>query len=322
MASFCGKCGAPLAEAAAFCGNCGTKKTTPDQGAQFQPVQQAVPAQTPRTSESPVPTGGAKSNTLFKVAIAAAAVLAVGGVVAVAGVIYVAHKVSQRAHALTRQVLGDKPPAEEGFASLLKGVGGPNGTFKGDPCRFLSAEDVSHAIGIAIIRAEAQDEGCAYIAHGDPAEMTSKHMASMLTNQAKSNGQNIDAQQQRMMQQITSAFFKQQEASDKSLSAEAAKGEVVVLAVSFDSKTAKMAMRLSKTAFDHVKQGASFAPGQGSAGETGTGDLSGLGDEAYEMGGTMLMVRKGDVMARFLFNECPCSVDAIKPLAEKVVSQL
>ena len=83
-----------------------------------------------------------------------------------------------------------------------------------------------------------------------------------------------------------------------------------------------MTMNVTKTAFDHVKKGAVSASEHGSAAETGTGDLTGLGDEAYEMGGTMLMVRKGDTMARFLFNECPCSADAIRPLAEKVVSQL
>ena len=88
------------------------------------------------------------------------------------------------------------------------------------------------------------------------------------------------------------------------------------------SKAARMAMRLTKAAFDHVKQGVPGASGPDSATQTGTGDLNNLGDEAYEMGGTMLIVRKGDTMARFLFNECPCSVDAIKPLAEKVVNQL
>lgn len=316
MASFCGKCGAPLAALAAFCGSCGAQTTT-GQGAQFQTVQQAVPP--------PVSAAPAKSNALPKVAIAAVAVLAVSGVVAVAAVIYVAHKVSEKAHAVTRQVLGDKGPSEGGLASLLKGAGGSDDdtTVKGDPCRFLSTEDVSHAVGITIVRAQAQgEEGCMYIAHGDPADMTSKHMASMLTNQAKSNGQAIDARQQQMMQQITGAFFKQQETSDKKLSAEAAKGEVIVLAVSFESKAAKIAMKMNKAAFDQVKQGVPGASGPDSAGQTGTGDLSGLGDEAYEMGGTMLMVRKGTTMAQFLFNECPCSVDAIKPLAEKVVSQL
>ena len=326
MASFCGTCGAPLSKQASFCGGCGARKTTPGQDSQYQPVQPPVSPQTPLPGAPSLTSSPTKSNALLKVGIAAVAVIAVGGVAAVAGVIYVGHKVSQKVHAVARQVSGDKAPDEGGgLASLLKGASGSDddSTIKGDPCRFLSTQDVSHAIGVAVIRAEAKgDEGCMYIAHGDPADMTSKHVASMLTNQAKSNGQNVDARQQQMMQQIAGAFFKQQEASDKNLDAEAEKGEVIVLAVSFESRAARMAMKLNKAAFDHVKQGIPGASGPDSAEQTGTGDLSALGDEAYAMGGTMLTVRKGETMAQFLFNECPCSVDAIKPLAEKVISQL
>lgn len=321
MASFCGKCGAHLGEQAAFCGICGASRSARGQQTQYHPVPQPTATLTVATGTSSFPVAPAKSNTLVKIAVGTLAVVLLGGVLAVGGVMYAVHKVSEKAHAAARQVLGDKTPAAGGFASPIEGRSDDVSLMK-DPCRFLTTDDVSHAVGIAIIRVEAQDEGCAYIAHGDPAEMTSKHTASMLANQAKSDGQNIDARQQQMVQQITAAFFKQQESSDKNLAAEAAKGEVIVLAISFDSKTAKMAMKLSKAAFDHVKQGVPLDSAQDSAARTGTGDLTGLGDEAYEMGGTMLMVRKGDTMARFLFNECPCSADAIKPLAEKVVSQL
>ena len=321
MAVFCGKCGALLGEQAMFCGICGAKGVAaPGQNTQYQPVPQPTATQ-PGTSSASFAVSPAKSKTLIKVAVGALAVASVCGVLAVAGVMYAVHTVSEKAHAAARQVLGDKTSAAGGLASLAGGSRDDAALMK-DPCRFLSKDDVSHAVGVAIIRAEAQDEGCVYIAHGDPADMTSKHMASMLTNQAKSNAQVIDPKQQQMMQQISGAFFKQQESSDKNLAAEAAKGEVVVLAVSFDLRTARMTMNVTKTAFDHVKQGAVSASEHGSAAETGTGDLAGLGDEAYEMGGTMLMVRKGDTMARFLFNECPCSADAIRPLAEKVVSQL
>ncbi len=321
MTRYCGTCGAPLADQAAFCGGCGAKSTPSGQTPQYQPVQPYVAPQTAATSAPAGAIAPAKSNALLKVAIGAVAVIALGGVAAVAGVMYIGHKVIQKAHA----ALGDKASDAGGIGSLLKPGGDSAGdsTIKGDPCRFLSIDDVSHAVGVAIIRTEAKgDEGCMYIAHGDPADMTSKHMASMVANQAKANGQEVDAKQQEMMQQITGAFFKQQESSDKNLATEAAKGEVVVLAVSFESSAAKMAMKFSKAAFDHVKQGMPGASGPKSAEQAGTGDLSGLGDEAYEVGGTMLMVRKGDTMAQFLFNECPCSVGAIKPLAEKVVSQL
>lgn len=321
MAVFCGNCGALLGEQATFCGMCGAKGSIPGQNSRYQPVSPPMATQPVAVSAASLAAAPAKSNTLVKVVVGALAVAAVCGVLAVAGVVYALHKVSEKAHAAATQALGDKSFATGGLAALVEGRSDDAALMK-DPCRFLSKDDVSHAVGVAIIRAEPQDEGCVYIAHGDPADMTSKHMASMLTNQAKANGQVIDAKQQQMMQQISGAFFKEQESSDKSLSAEAAKGEVVVLAVSFDTKTARMTMKVTKTAFDHVKQGAVPVSDNGSAAATGTGDLTGLGDEAYEMGGTMLMVRKGDTMARFLFNECPCSADAIRPLAEKVVSQL
>jgi len=153
MASFCGTCGAPLADQATFCGGCGARKTTTGQDAQYQPVQQHVPPQPGATSVPSTAAAPAKSNALLKVGIAAVAVVAVGGVAAVAGVMYVGHKVIEKVHAVTGQASGEKTPADGGLASLLKSGGGSDtdATIKGDPCRFLSTEDVSHAVGITIV---------------------------------------------------------------------------------------------------------------------------------------------------------------------------
>ncbi len=267
-----------------------------------------------------------KSNTLLKVGIALVAVIAIGGVLALAAAVYAAHKVSEKAHAVTRQVLGgDSPPAAGGLASMLKSAAGSDdgdSQFKGDPCRFLSKEDVSRAVRVAVIRVQAQDAGCSYIAHGDPADMTSKHMTSMVGSQVAAKGETIDPKTQQMMQQITGAFFKQQESSDKSLSAEAATGEVPILSVSFSSGNADLEMKMNRMAFNHIKQGGMVPTDGKSTDEVATGDLAGIGDDAYEMGGTGLMVRKGKVVAHFMFPYCPCSADAIKPLAAKVASQL
>ena len=255
------------------------------------------------------------------------AIIAIGGVLALAAAMYAAHKVSEKAHAVARQVLGgDSPSAAGGLASMLKsaaGSGDDDSAFKGDPCRFLSKGDVSHAIGVAIVRAQAQDAGCSYIAHGDPADMTSKHMAAMVSSQVSANGEKQpSAQQQQMMQQITGAFFKQQESSDKDLSAQAATGEVPVLTVSFSSGNADLEMKMNRMAFNRIKQGGVVSTEGKSTDQVATGDLAGIGDDAYEMGGTGLMVRKGKVVARFMFPYCPCSADAVKPLAAKLASQL
>ena len=267
-----------------------------------------------------VPPAPAKSNTLLKVAIAVIAVLGIGGILAIAGVVYAAHKVSEKAHAVTRQLHGDQTPTVAGgFASLRKGAESvdDDAQFKGDPCRFLSKEDVSHAVGVTIVRTQAQDAGCTYIAHGDPADMTSKHMAAMVGSQVAAKGETVDPKTQQMMQQITGAFFKQQESSDKRYAAQTNTGEVPVLAVSFTAGNAALEMKMNRGAFNRIAS----TDGKSTA-QAATGDLSGIGDEAYEMGGTGLIVRKGNTVAHFMFPQCPCSADAIKPLAEKVAAQL
>jgi zinc-ribbon domain len=334
LASFCAKCGSVIPESATFCGSCGTR-TQSSQPASIQagsvqasPIQaspaQAVPFPQPGV---PPPAAPRQSNTLLKVGIALVAVIAVGGVLALAAAMYAAHKVSEKAHAVAHQVLGgDSSSAPGGLASMLKSAAGSDdddSRFKGDPCRFLSIEDVSHAIGVAIVRAQAQDAGCSYIAHGDPADMTSKHMAAMVSSQVTANGEKPPtAQQQQMMQQITGAFFKQQESSDKDLSAQAATGEVPVLTVSFSLGNADLEMKMNRMAFNRIKQGGMASTEGKSTDQVATGDLAGIGDDAYEMGGTGLIVRKGKVVAHFMFPYCPCSAGAVKPLAAKLASQL
>ena len=189
----------------------------------------------------------------------------------------------------------------------------------GDPCRFLSKEEVTRAVGIEIVRAQAQDGGCGYIAKGDPADMVSKHMTSMVSSQARSNGTNPTPDQTKLMQQITGAFFKQQESSDKDLSKEAATGEVLILSVSFSSGNAELEMKMNRTVFNHL--GSGNAEGK-TTDQRATGDLDGIGDEAYEMGGSGLIFRKGQTVVHMMFPECPCDAKAVKPLAADIAGRL
>ena len=217
MASFCGKCGSVVADKAGFCGKCGAPVQRAAQSPQSQRAAQVMAA----SAVNPPPAS--KSNMLLKVGIALVAILAIGGILAFAAAMYAAHKVSEKAHAVTRQVLGgDSPSAAGGLASMLKSAAGSNdgdAQLKGDPCRFLSKEDVSSAVGVTVIRTQAEDAGCSYIAHGDPADMTSKHMTSMVGSQVAAKGETVDPKSQQMLQQIAGGFFKQQESSDKNLAA-------------------------------------------------------------------------------------------------------
>jgi hypothetical protein len=333
MAKFCGSCGSPLNEGKRFCGKCGAPassegqpSSSPSQPAYTPVVQPQVPV-TPAAVPIAPATASTGSSALLKVAIAAVVIIFVGGVAALGAVYYVVHKVKEKVAAVRHEVEGDNPSAAHGeLASMIQKAASSTSSsddastgFKGDPCRFLSKDDVTKAVGIEIIRTEGQDSGCGYIAKGDPADMVSKHMTAMVTSQGKSNGSTPTAEQTKMMQQITGAFFKQQEASDKTLSKEAATGEVLILSVSFTAGNADLEMKMTRMAFNHV---AGTNGDRKTTDQRATGDLDGIGDEAYEMGGTSLIFRKGQTVVHMMFPECPCDANAVKPLAANIASQL
>jgi hypothetical protein len=287
--------------------------------ASIPPVASYTP---PAASYAPAPVaympGNAypakKSNTLVKVLVAIVLLIFVGGALAVGGLWYGAHLIKGKVDAARAKVLGGAAPSS-GLAGLLADSSSNDdspGGFKGDPCRFLSKAEVSQAVGLTVIRTEAREGGCSYIAKGDPADVTAKHLSSML------GGMGADAKTQQMAQKFAGGLFSQQEANDKSLAAEAATGEIPVLVLSFTAGHAAMEMKANRAAFQHLGGGATGA----SAANSATGDLAGIGDEAYVAGGSMLMVRKGNTMVRFTYISCPCNTDNIKPLARTLASRL
>lgn len=352
MTRFCGACGSPLPETAIYCGGC---------GAAVVPVQPASRAEQPSAPGTPTPPGDPaswatvalptnlpppansdpvvraqapaaypppppaayvsapagyapgvayppkKSNTLLKVVLAVVVLLCVGSALALAGLYYGAQVLRQKVHQVAAQELGG--------SSVFSGNDTGDG-FKGDPCRFLSKAEVSQAVGLAVIRADAKDDGCSYIAKGDPADVTAKHAAAML------GGLGADAQTQKTLQKFAGAIFAQQESSDKSLSAEAATGEVPVLVVSFTSGNAPMEMKLNRGTLGRVANVSPSGGQKAGAQNTGSGDLTGIGDEAFEAGGSMILVRKGNTVAHFMYISCPCNTSNIKPLAQMVASRL
>ncbi len=284
-----------------------TSAYTPVQTVQ-PPYAAAPPAYTPTPAYAPATAYSAKkSNTLLKVVIAFVLLLCVGAVLALGGLWYAAQKIKEKAHAAATQA---------GILSgVLNGVTGGHdsadaGAFKGDPCGILSKEEVSQAIGITVIRADAKDGGCSYIAKGDPADATAKHMSSML------GGLGADPKAQKMIQKMAKGLFAQQQATDKGLSAQAATGEIPVLVTRYSSGNAQMEMKMDHGAFSHATGGVGTAAGSGS------GDLDRIGDEAYVAGGSMIIFRKGNTTAHFTYISCPCNTDNIKPLAKLAASRL
>lgn len=316
MTGYCGTCGSVLNGEQKFCAKCGTESGL-------------ASVKSPVSPPSPAPSTPAKSGALLKFGIGAVAVILVAGLASLAAVAYVVHKVSQKAHTVVRNVLDhDKSSLGGGPATSTRERQNSNDTadegFRGDPCRFLTKEEVSRAVGVQIIRTESAEAGCSYVARGNPADMTAKHMKSMVAGQSAALGDKpVDPRTQKLMQSIVSGFFSLQESSDKDLHAQSAKGEVTVLSIWINSGHADLEMKANRMAFNRLSQGGGrdLTRGQNTD-RIGTGTLSGIGDDAYEMGGSGLMVRKGNTTARFLFPQCPCNTEAIKPLATKLASQL
>jgi hypothetical protein len=278
MAKFCGKCGTQLPEASGFCPSCGAPAATP------------APAVVPPVQGPPAAQVAKSSNTLIKVVLVIVMILGIGAIAVVGGLWYVGHKMVSKV---------ETAAAQAGISTA--DLGKQSTTNLGDPCRFLSKEDVGDAIGVPITETQSTPDGCSYLAHGSMSEMTAKHMAAIVGQRG------APADTQKEVQQMAGGFFQaQQKPGEDSDTA----GNAVVLAVSFQTNSARTQMKLDSTVLGAF----------GQAG--GSSTLTGIGDEASVAADAMMMVRKGDTMVRFLYTSCPCSTQAIKPLAKKVADQL
>ncbi|MEO6829595.1 MAG: hypothetical protein ABI164_07270 [Acidobacteriaceae bacterium] len=244
------------------------------------------------------------SNLILKIGAVLVVIIFVGGLAVLAAVFYAAHRVSEKIHTESRQTLEATKPAGGGIAAMLGGI---TGTTKqtaqgpgGNLCRFLSKEDVSTSTGTKIIRADSSEEGCVYIANGDPADAITRHLGGMMGQKG------VDPKSQEMMQKIAGGFFQQTEHDDKNLAAEAKKGEIPILSINFSSGHAASEMKLNHKLMARL----------------GSEDLTGIGDEAFDSANGIMTVRKGNTLFRITYISCPCTSDAIKPLAQKIANAL
>ncbi len=286
VAKFCGKCGYPLNEAFGFCGNCGTN--------QRDAPSVATPAAVVNPTVGAAPAGlPPKSNGLVKVVLVLLAVLLLGGALTVGGLVYAAHKFSQKAHEYSAQSSG----SEAG----RPGDSSPNSKPRKDVCQLLTKEDVSQAIGMPIAATSSSNGACAYLVKGRSTDLTTKHMASLVGKRG------ADPRTQGRIEEIAGGFFKTVEADAKGATQDT-NGNAVVLSVSVDSNSAAAQMKLNR----RVLRGLS----------PDTITLEGVGDEAFDSAGSMMMVLKGDKLIRIMYMTCPCTVEAIKPLAQKLANAL
>ena len=265
-----------------------------------------------------MPAAQAKGSPLTKILVGFAVVVITVGALAAGGVYYVVYRVKQKVHEVARDVPGlgsssDNSSSSGGgspMGSISKMVSGDsggsggsesNGGIRGDPCRLLSKEEVGRAIGVEIVATETSDAGCSYLSQGNSGDMTAKHMAAM----AGTRG--ADAKSQQMIQTLTGGLAKmvQSEGHDTNMDSN---GNVPVFGFSVDNSAAEAQMRLNAKVLGRL------GPGQ-----QGIPDI---GDQAMDESGAMMMVRKGDKLIRIMYSTCPCSVDAIKPLAKMLADRL
>ena len=305
MSKFCGKCGASLPEGFGFCGTCGAstqQQTSPSQPQAFQPVAQpAAPQPAPVTAVVPK-----ASSPWLKIVLIVVLFFFVCGAAAVGGVIYMAHKVSQKAHEYSREVLGEtasitSDTASGGSASSATS-GDKSAAIAGDPCLLLSKQDVSQAIGVPIVETSPADGGCSYLAKGTAADMAAKHAAAMMA------AKGADKKTQGMFEQFAGGVFNNMP-KNANTDTESADGNVVVFTFGIDINSAREQMHLN----------AKVLGGLGSAAQQ---PLDGIGDEAFAEADSMMMVRKGDKLIRIMYMSCPCNTDAIKPLAKQLAARL
>jgi hypothetical protein len=280
---------------AGFCRNCGTQLGD----AQVfcvncgQPIAgaAAAPAAASGQGAASAPATPTKGSPVVKIVLILVAVLFLFGALGIAGVVYVGYRVRQKAREMGLSL--PSPDRRAGHESALRGT---------DVCGWLSKEEVSAAVRMEVVRTAAEggeNPGCTYFVEGDATELTMKHATEL-------NKKKMSKSDQQIMEDFGKTIL--QGSGDSGGVSGEHPGETPVLVFSVDENTALLQMKLTKGALS----------GMG----PGTAAIANLGDEAFDAGGVVLMVRKGDKLVRITYTTCPCALDDILPLARKLVENL
>jgi hypothetical protein len=293
---FCNGCGSAVT--GAFCRKCGA-----DTRAAANPLAPAVAPTAPTVSTMPAPvsSGPTKGSPLVKILVGFVVVVIVLGALAAGGVYYVVYRIKKKVHEVAAEIPGGSSILNSGSNSSGGPGSGSNGGIRGDACRLLSKEEVGRAIGVEILATTTADGGCSYLAKGDSGGMTAKHMSAMI------GAKGADAKTQQMVQGFAGGMFKAIQ-SDNHEAATDANGNVPVFTFGIDNNAADTQMQLNRKVLGGLGPG-----------ET---DISGIGDEAFDIAGASMMFRKGDKMVRIMYSTCPCGLENIKPLAKTLADRL
>jgi hypothetical protein len=171
-----------------------------------------------------------------------------------------------------------------------------------DPCSLLSEADVGQAANVEVVRAETtegSEPGCVYNVQGDGSELVAKH-DSLIHKEAAT-----DAERQQL--EAFSKNFSRGMQSQKGF-ASRHPGEAPVFLFSVSNAAAKAQMNLTRMAFSRMAGGMTT--------------INGLGDEAIDIGGAMMLVRKDDKIIRVMYMMCPCTTSDVTPLVRKILANM
>lgn len=179
-------------------------------------------------------------------------------------------------------------------------------------CALVSKAEVSRALRVAIVRAEASETnlpGCDFSIKGTLAAAGSGHTVELAKSAAQANGVQLDGATQKLISSFATGIFQGSDA-DKSATASARHpGEVPVFTFVILPGDANDQMRATRQAHSGISAAAVTT-------------IAKLGDDAFDSGGAMLTVRKGNRMIQFTYPSCACTLQDVVPLARKIVDQL
>jgi len=296
MAGFCKNCGTPFSDGTAFCGKCGTA-TGAAPARPGAPAYAALPTMRPpepaQAAPAPQAATPAKSSSGCGKAIAVAAVvLLVFGAIGIAGIWYVAHRVKEKVHDMGLDDLSDT----NANANRGPALGGRNA------CSLLDKEDVGQAAKMEVVRAESnrgQGAGCVYSVMGDMTDLIAKHAALLPKG-------DMTEQQRQQMEAFAKSLMQNSNTQRGNYGATPHPGEAPVVVFNVANHGAKAVMSMSRLTMGNL--GPSIK------------NLPGLGDDAFDLAGVMIMARKGDSVLTMMYMSCPCTTEDVLPLARKVVS--
>jgi hypothetical protein len=197
-------------------------------------------------------------------------------------------------------------------ASPLRAADDSAAAARPDLCRLLTQVEVSQALKVNIVRAEATDTeeaGCEFSTRGSQTDSAAGHYTQLAKSSASAQGTTIDGPTEKLIDTFAKGIFQGSDSEKAATAGARHAGEFPVFTYFIQPGDAEEQMTLTR----HTMAG--LAP-------KGIKTVVNLGDEAFDSGGAMLTVRKGKTMIQFNYKACNCTTKDIVPLARKVVGAL